>query len=83
MPSVPESPLPPSHIHTYTQPSDQQRLYKDSVLLEDEKSLADLRVENDDVLALTYKREGKWGGVGWGAAAGAHCCVLLLLHSGG
>mmetsp|Transcript_3097 Transcript_3097/g.6966 ORF Transcript_3097/g.6966 Transcript_3097/m.6966 type:complete len:111 (+) Transcript_3097:304-636(+) len=32
-----------------------QRLLKDDTPLEDAKSLAEYRIENDDVLALTYK----------------------------
>jgi len=34
---------------------EEQRLLKDDTPLEDAKSLAEYRIENDDVLALTYK----------------------------
>ena len=34
------------------------RLYKDSVQLEDDKKLADLHIENDDVLAMTFASPG-------------------------
>lgn len=38
---------------------EEQRLLKDDTPLEDAKSLAEYRIENDDVLALTYKLPGK------------------------
>lgn len=41
------------------QPQDQQQLYKNGTVLEDVKSLAELKIENDDVLALTYRKEGQ------------------------
>lgn len=37
------------------QPADEQRLHLDGVNLEDAKSLAEVKVENDAILALTYK----------------------------
>jgi len=37
------------------QPADEQRLFLDGAPLEDAKSLAEMKVENDAVLALTYK----------------------------
>ena len=40
-----------------TPPSNQQ-LYKNGTLLEDSRSLADLKVETDDVLELALKKEG-------------------------
>ena len=40
---------------------EEQRLLKDDTPLEDAKSLAEYRIENDDVLALTYKLPGKRG----------------------
>lgn len=35
-----------------------QRLYLGRIMLEDARQLADLKVENDDVLALTYQQPG-------------------------
>ncbi|KAL4853417.1 Elongin-B [Chlorella vulgaris] len=40
-------------------PAADQQLYKEGVLLEDDKTLAELRVENDDELAVAYRSEGK------------------------
>lgn len=40
------------------QPLESQRLYKDGTLLEDARKLADLKIENDDVLALTFNVGG-------------------------
>jgi len=40
------------------QPPDQQQLRKDGAALEDARKLAELRIENDDVLALCFKLEG-------------------------
>lgn len=38
-----------------------QRLYLGRTMLEDARQLADLKVENDDVLALTYQQpDGSW-----------------------
>lgn len=38
-----------------------QRLYLGKVMLEDAKQLAELKVENDDVLALAYQlSDGSW-----------------------
>lgn len=34
------------------------QLQKDGVVLEDAKKLADLRIDNDDVIAMCYKTEG-------------------------
>lgn len=43
------------------QPADQQRLHKDGASLDDSKRLTDLKIENDDVVALTYLLEdGTW-----------------------
>lgn len=39
-------------------PAEDQRLYKDGVLLEDNKSLVELQVECDDELAVAYRLEG-------------------------
>mmetsp|Transcript_2449 Transcript_2449/g.4107 ORF Transcript_2449/g.4107 Transcript_2449/m.4107 type:complete len:90 (+) Transcript_2449:197-466(+) len=39
------------------QPPEKQQLFKNNVPLEDAKKLADLRVENDDVLALTFLQD--------------------------
>lgn len=57
------------------QPQESQRLYKDTTVLEDGKSLADLKVENDDVLGLTYKQEGRRLKV-WQAVLHGHKFVL-------
>jgi hypothetical protein len=40
------------------QPPENQRLYKDEVPLEDARRLAELHIENDDILALTFLKEG-------------------------
>ena len=40
------------------QPLELQRLYKDGTLLQDARKLADLKIENDDILALTYNVGG-------------------------
>jgi hypothetical protein len=43
------------------QPVESQRLYKDGALLADARKLAELKVENDDVIGLAYLGEdGKW-----------------------
>lgn len=39
------------------QPPEKQQLFKVNTLLEDAKKLVDLRVENDDILALTFQQE--------------------------
>lgn len=41
------------------QPPEKQQLLKGSLVLEDAKKLADLKVENDDVIALTFMQEGR------------------------
>ena len=42
-------------------PADMQRLYADGILLEDMRTLAELKIENDSVLALTYRTpDGGW-----------------------
>lgn len=38
-------------------PAEDVRLYKEGVALEEDKSLAELRVENDDELAVAYRLE--------------------------
>lgn len=45
--------------HTNLQPPDQLQLWKEEAVLDDAKKLADLKVENDDVLALCYATEGE------------------------
>lgn len=40
------------------QPADQLQLWKEEVVLEDAKKLAELKVENDDVVALCYQTAG-------------------------
>lgn len=40
------------------QQPDAQQLHKDGTLLADDKSLADLKIESDDVLVLTLKKPG-------------------------
>jgi hypothetical protein len=47
----------PSPSHT-TQPPEQLQLRKDEVVLEDAKKLADLHIENDDVVAMCYALAG-------------------------
>mmetsp|Transcript_19766 Transcript_19766/g.58651 ORF Transcript_19766/g.58651 Transcript_19766/m.58651 type:complete len:95 (+) Transcript_19766:91-375(+) len=43
------------------QPPERQQLLKETTVLEDAKKLADLKVENDDVLAVTFMQEdGSW-----------------------
>mmetsp|Transcript_30945 Transcript_30945/g.63853 ORF Transcript_30945/g.63853 Transcript_30945/m.63853 type:complete len:95 (+) Transcript_30945:64-348(+) len=43
------------------QPPEKQQLLKDTTVLEDAKKLADLKVENDDVLAVTFMQDdGTW-----------------------
>ncbi|KAL4432808.1 hypothetical protein ABPG77_008134 [Micractinium sp. CCAP 211/92] len=39
-------------------PAEEQRLFKGGVALEEEKTLAELNVANDDELAVAYKLEG-------------------------
>lgn len=39
------------------QSPEKQQLHKGSVLLEDAKKLADLKVENDDVLSVTFMQD--------------------------
>ncbi|KAL4458103.1 hypothetical protein ABPG75_012968 [Micractinium tetrahymenae] len=39
-------------------PAEEQRLYKDGAALEEDKTLAELSVANDDELAVAYKLEG-------------------------
>lgn len=41
------------------QPPEKQQLHKDDVVLEDAKKLSDLKVENEDTLALTFQQEGR------------------------
>ena len=42
------------------QPPEKQQLYKDGALLEDSRSLAELRIETDDILALALKQPGTY-----------------------
>ena len=42
------------------QPPERQQLYKNSTVLEDAKKLAELKVENDDILAVTFMQGGGW-----------------------
>jgi hypothetical protein len=46
------------------------QLQKEGVVLEDARQLADLKVENDDVVAMCYKNEGV-AGAGGGEGAGS------------
>ena len=71
MPGRNSTPLPRhGRILARAQPSEDQRLYKEGALLEDARSLAELKVENDDELAVAYRGEGeapaggRRGGVG-------------------
>jgi transcription elongation factor B subunit 2 len=41
------------------QAPERQQLYKDSTLLEDDRSLAELKIETDDALTLVLQQEGK------------------------
>jgi transcription elongation factor B subunit 2 len=41
------------------QPPEKQQLHKSTTLLDDSKKLAELKVENDDVLAVTFLQDGK------------------------
>lgn len=52
-------PSRPALLLSPPQPAADQQLYKEGVLLEDDKTLAELRVENDDELAVAYRSEGK------------------------
>ena len=56
-----------AHMHTtphtrrpHLQPPENQQLYKNTMVLEDAKKLVELKVENDDVIALTFLQEGVW-----------------------
>ena len=42
------------------QPPDNQQLYKDGTLLEDGRSLVELKIETDDVITLALKQPGKF-----------------------
>ncbi len=67
-------------LHVHVQPQENQRIYKDGTVLEDAKSLAELKIENDDVLALTYKQEGEAGlGLGRSKKLAAGLCILRCL----
>jgi len=41
------------------QAPERQQLYKDDTLLEDDRSLAELKIETDDVLTLVLLQQGK------------------------
>lgn len=46
------------------QPPEKQQLLKGSQVLEDAKKLADLKVENDGIIALTFQQDnGEWEAV--------------------
>lgn len=45
-------------MHASLQAPEAQRLYLGKSMLEDAKQLAELKVENDDVLALAYQQAG-------------------------
>lgn len=77
------------------QPPDQLQLWKEEVVLEDAKKLADLKVENDDIVVMCYQDAG--GGVfvfpegsgkrqrsgmlvlGWSSVGGALCWCVGFL----
>jgi transcription elongation factor B subunit 2 len=42
------------------QPPEKQQLFKNNMLLEDAKKLADLKIENDDVLAVAFQQDGEY-----------------------
>jgi hypothetical protein len=46
-------------MHYHPQPPENQMLYKDEAPLEDARRLAELHIENDDILALTFLQEGR------------------------
>ena len=60
-------------LTTCMQPPEKQQLFKGNTLLEDAKKLAELKVENDDVLAVTYMQEGADGGC-------THASTTSTLH---
>lgn len=39
---------------------ERQQLYKDGTLLEDDRSLAELKIETDDALTLVLQQDGEW-----------------------
>ena len=41
------------------QPPEKQQLFKSTQLLEDAKKLAEVKVENDDILAMVFQRDGE------------------------
>jgi hypothetical protein len=51
-----------SHLHIISadvlQSPDQLQLWKEEALLEDAKKLAELKIENDDVVAMCYQTAG-------------------------
>jgi hypothetical protein len=62
---------PPHPLHITSadvlQPPDQLQLWKEEALLEDAKKLAELKIENDDVVAMCYQTAGeqtcsRWAG---------------------
>jgi hypothetical protein len=54
--------VPSCVLFTSSQPPDQLQLWKEEVVLEDAKKLADLKVENDDIVVMCYQDAGLfWG----------------------
>jgi len=60
------------------QPPERQQLLKETTVLEDAKKLADLKVENDDVLAVTFMQEGE---LARGHGNGRHACMHAHVHA--
>jgi len=71
------------HLHGCSlapQPPDQLQLWKEEFLLEDAKKLADLKVENDEVLAMCYATAGEWPTHSTPTSFGMPARPMLQLH---
>lgn len=62
------------------QPPEKQQLHKNSTLLEDAKKLAELKVENDDVLAVTLMQDGEMRSLHLHEVLAARGGTLLMLN---
>lgn len=68
--------------HAALQPPGKQQLLKDGAALEDARKLADLKIENDDTLAMCFQQSGGPPGLGQdargqqGAGHGGQCMAL-------
>ena len=66
MPHVARFSIPLHIVHSAVVPAQQapeaapelQRLYRDSDVLDDSKTLADLKLDADSVLTMAYRQEG-------------------------